>query len=172
MGQMKNRGSILIAVLLTLSLLVILGMAFLSQRSAQYETQVQHRKATQALYLAQSGLSDFRTKCSRDPSFPPARSGDDKYYSYTELLEDSDGNSFGGYTVTVNTAKSVSHAPFLQVRSLGFLDRPDRPEASFEVYGELDFRKEIGSSPKFANPEYLKWTLYQEFNIPEFYNGP
>ena len=87
MGSLSRRdqGSALVAVLLTLTIMMILGMAFLSRKSAQYETVVRATEADQARALAQAGLVDIGIKFAKDRAFPPSRPEGNTIYSYSKI---------------------------------------------------------------------------------------
>jgi type II secretory pathway pseudopilin PulG len=167
MGSLRvARGSTLIAVLLTMTIILILGMAFLSQKSSQYESAVRNREAFQAHALAQAGLVDFRQKMAKDRSFPPKRPEGSDQYQYTEFLTDLADEPYGGYKITVDTSKNIRPYWVIRVTSFGFLGSAETPRSQASIYAEMDAAVQDRSDPGELNPGYREWLIYQNGSGP------
>jgi hypothetical protein len=156
----------MIAVLLTITLIFILGVAFLSQKSAQYETAVRNREALQARTLAESGMVDFRQKLAKDRRFPPKRPDGKEVYQYTELLSDLDGEPYGGYTITVDLTQNIRPFWTLRVTCLGFLGDPEEPTSTSSVYTEWDLAEKDRLDPTLENPSFRTCLVYRRNGGP------
>jgi type II secretory pathway pseudopilin PulG len=171
MGSLRGldslpKGSTLIGVLLTMTVILILGMAFLSQKSSQYESAVRGREALQAEMLAQAGIVDFRKKIAKDRSFPPKRPEGTERYEYTEVLTDLNDAPYGAYKITVDLSRNVSPYWIAQVTSVGYLGSADKPVAQSSIYAELDMAKDDRENPGVPNPRYREWVVFQEGSGP------
>ena len=168
MGPLKpNKGSALVAVMLVLALLLIMGLAFLSQKGGQYEAAVMARASAQARELARAGLADFEVKFAKDRTFPPPRPQTMEQYSYSENLTDMDDNPFGGYNVTVNYDLYRSPYWLLRVNSEGFAGERTDPDARFFIYTEIDMAPEARGAAGTPNPSYRQRIIYREQALPD-----
>ena len=165
-ARCPERGSALIAVLLTMTVMMILGMAFLSRKSAQYETAVRATGADQARALAQAGLVDIGSKFAKDRTFPPARPEGNTIYSYSEDLSDTDGKVYGGYTLTCDSKLAAPPHSICQVTSEGFLGTRASPKARFRIYAEMDMARDLRADSNTPNPMFRRWSLYHEAGLP------
>ena len=168
MGALATRrGSSLIAVLMLITLLLILGIGLLSQKTSQYDAAARRLEASQARQLAQAGLTDCRLKLAKDLTFPPLSGKSNDNFTYTEDLTDLDGNSLGSYSVTVDFA--LDKAPYFicQVRSQGWLGERAAPRSTFAVYAELDMSRTLRSNSAQPNPNYRRWVHYLEEEVPK-----
>lgn len=166
MGALTSRGSALIGVLLVLSLLLVMGLGLLSQRSNLYEEMRRANDAAQARALAQAGMVDAYIKLVKDPSFPQSRPSEDARLTYTETVRDTTGRRVGAYTVVVDTSRRT--APFMVVRvtSTGSLGEGTNPSGRYMIYGELDVSKTLREDPEAKNPHYYKWSFLREQSRP------
>ena len=161
-------GSALIGVLLVLSILLVLGIGLLTQKSHQYEEMSQANNAAQARALAQAGLVDVRTKINKDVTFPPARPSSDKTLTYSEDIHDLDGNLVGSYTVKIDATWQDKPFEVLQITSLGLVGDRAKPKARYTIYAEVDtarFLREVTTEDK-PNPRYYDWTFLKEGSRP------
>lgn len=144
----RHSGSALITVLLLISVLLILGMAFLTQRVQQSRAASAAESAAVARALAEAGLEDARVKLEKDQGFPPTDNDTQLKFSYTEEMTPVGGGAaIGSYTVTVDLEAKEDHSVVV-VHSIGRVANSD-PVVQTELYAELDLSGTISSNPKF-----------------------
>lgn len=134
----KRRGFTLVASLFLLVVLLVLGLAFLGKRVAQYRGAVAVRAAARARAVALAGLEDARVKLEKDALFPPLGSEEQLYFSYTETLRDINGQPAGTYTVTVDSRLDKWPYAVVRLTSVGTVGPVDDPQARRRLYAELD----------------------------------
>ena len=135
----RQRGAMLIASLLIAAILLVAGIGLLAQRSSQARALPERERAVQALLLAQAGLEDCRIKFLRDIRFPPLLVEESqipvnerkRVLSYTELVNDLDGQPYGGYRVEI-LPPVVSNGRH-SIRCTGFVGKEDQPLAIREI---------------------------------------
>ena len=147
----RKGGSSLIAVLMLITVLFILGIGFLSQKSNQYDESTRQLEAAQARQLAQAGLVDCGLKLAKDRTFPPT-----PIFTYNEELGD------GSYSLTVDS--TLSKAPYwiLQVNSEGWLGDREHPHGHYLIYAEMDMSRQLRSNSSLANPDFHHWVHYAD----------
>ena len=128
-----RRGSTLVMALLLSSLLLVVGTANLLEHRARYSARAAAALSVQAEALARAGLEDFRAKLERDPDFPPHDDVTATVFSYTESVD-----GVGGYQVTCDLSLAAPPWQLLQVTSVGWVGRPDSPQAQWALRGEVD----------------------------------
>ncbi|MBI3924721.1 MAG: hypothetical protein HY319_04210 [Armatimonadetes bacterium] len=165
--RVGGRGATLIAVMLLMTVLLILGMAMLSQKSSQYEAAVRAREAAQARAVAQAGLEDARMKLTKDFGFPPVNLSDDEGFTYTEPLTGLDGQEIGSYRVTLDRRLLGPPHLILQITSVGVVGARERPRSRVQLYAEVDMARQDRQNPALANPDFLKWVVYLEQATPD-----
>ena len=99
MARLKLRGVALLGVLLTLSLLLVLSMGYLTQQLHRYRAATQVRLRLLAQSLAEMGWRETEVKLLKDSNFPPAADPDQKVFAYSEPVLDSQGQRQGFYHV-------------------------------------------------------------------------
>lgn len=123
----NNRGSMLMAVYLVITVLMILGAAFMALSSNESRASEVQRKATQAFYIAEAGIErviyDLRQDFVNDASSPSWTDGDingmaigpntSSFYSVPYSAASLNG---GSYAVTL---KNVSGVDDIWIRSTG-----------------------------------------------------
>ena len=150
----KKRGSSLVAALLLLSLLLVLGMALLSQRVSQGRTVVEERLAARARQLALAGIADVQAKLQNDINFPPVLKPQEQVFAYTEAVRSLDGTEvIGYYTVTLEGRYQAAYQ-VLRLRSVGTLGTDLKtPLAESTVSADFDLaaqaRHSSGPNPYF-----------------------
>lgn len=150
----RQRGSLLIMVLLLCVLLVTMGLGFLSSRVGQYQSTLQVALATQARMLARSGIEDARTKLNRDRLFPPS-AGDLQYiFSYTEDYVDGQNQRVGAYRVSVDTSKAFDPEYVIALTSTGLVGPAQAPIArhTYRVLVDID---NVTPSPTYF--QFVRW---------------
>jgi hypothetical protein len=163
----RDGGSAMIAVLLILSILLVLGIGLLSQKSYQYEEMRRANDASQARALAQAGMVDAKLKLLKDQGFPPARPHGETTFSYNEEVTNFDGQVVGAYAVKVFTDASEEPFHVLRVESVGLLGGTSNPRARYQIYGELDIAPVVRNDTlKTVNPNYSRWHYFQEGSRP------
>lgn len=99
----RERGAILVAVLLLAVVFLVGGIALATQQRARYAAVAAEVDALQALTLAESGLEDALVKLQKDPDFPPQGDVEQLSFTYSESVF-TDGRPVGSYTVTVDSS--------------------------------------------------------------------
>lgn len=145
--RIRLRGSALIAVLLLLVVLLILGMAFLTQQSLFYRASSEAQLSVAARAIAEAGLEDARGKLEKDLDFPPEADPDQKIFTYSEVLTDiTDSREIGQYAVTVDFTNKEKNG-IIAVTSVGTLT--GKNNARRILYIELDVSGDILTNPNF-----------------------
>lgn len=169
---MKRRGFMLILSLLLLIILLVLGLGMMGKKVAQYRGAIQVGPATQALAIAESGLTDVLTKLNKDPDFPPAGDQTQSIYTYTENFLDLDGATvLGSYTIVLDCSLMTDPAgtnPYgiYRIYSTGVFGASDRPLAQRRLYAELDAAPWLRSDPSLPNPNHFKLVNFQDLGGP------
>lgn len=164
---MRRRASALLIVMLVMTIMLVTGMAVLSQRSLHYEGAVRARQAAQARVIAEAGLEEATLKLTKDPRFPPAPQATTEVYSYSEEFTDLDGVRIGCYVVEIDNSLRDHPHSILRLRSLGTLGERVRPTAQALVYAEIDLsrteRTPVTGTPA-TNGNFMRRVqfLYQE----------
>lgn len=94
-----RRGVALLGVLLTLTLLLVLALGYLSQQLQRYRAANQVRLRLQAQSLAELGWRETEVKLLKDKNFPPATDPDQRTFAYSEPVMDAAGLRQGYYHV-------------------------------------------------------------------------
>ncbi|MBX3167368.1 MAG: hypothetical protein KF760_08145 [Candidatus Eremiobacteraeota bacterium] len=103
MARIRNvQGVALMGVLLTLVLLLVLGMGYLSQQLQRYRSSVQVRLRLEAQQLAELGWRETQLKLLKDSNFPPSADPDQSEFSFSETIRDSAGKRRGFYHVSID----------------------------------------------------------------------
>jgi Tfp pilus assembly protein PilV len=146
---------VLIAVLLLLVILLILGLAFLTQQSLLYSATSQAQFSVAARAVAEAGLEDARGKLEKDLDFPPAADPDQKIFTYSEPLTDITGTrEVGQYTITIDQTNRKKNG-IIAVTSVGSL--AGTSTARRILYAELDVS---GTFP--ANPQHFTFVHFED----------
>lgn len=162
---MRRRASTLLAALVLLTLIFILGLGFLSRRSAEYQVANLQITRAQARELAMAGLEDARAKLDRDYFFPPQLEVKQRAFQYAELVYDLDDVSLlGSYEVIVDQTYNVEPYRVITVQATGMAGYP--PRSRYQVQAELD------ASPKVRggtadNPDFWKLIRVVEQSQPQ-----
>ena len=129
----------LLMVLMIASLVMVLGVGFLSSNSPRYNASVYARASAQARALAEAGQEDARVKLQKDASFPPISSASQSTYSYRQTLTDDSGNLIGSYVVTVDWTYLVAPYFIITVHSQGLVGaNPAEPLGNCILHARYD----------------------------------
>lgn len=158
---MKRRGVLLVTILFLSALILVLGLAFLSQQSARYRSAQDLALATRAHGLALAGLEGARVKLERDLLFPPLLAEDQREFSYNELVTRLDGELEGQVTVTLDLGYQDEPFQVLVVRSTGLVGSPESPAARRTIEAELDLAPTIRGTVD-PNPDYFRFIRYRD----------
>ncbi|MBN9415008.1 hypothetical protein ABS71_09335 [bacterium SCN 62-11] len=151
---MKRRASTLLAALALLSLILVLGLAFLARRSAEYQVANLQVTRAQARALAMAGLEDARAKLDRDFSFPPQMEVAHRTFQYAELVYDLDDTTvLGSYEVIVDQTYNDDPYRVITLESTGMAGYP--PRSRYRVQAEFDASAKIRGGTA-DNPDYWK----------------
>ena len=155
---MRARGFSLSLILMLSVLMLLLGLGFLNKRVSQYRGALQSSYSLLALQLAKAGLEDARVKLEKCGRFPLGATTDQKFFSYTEILE-PDRES---YTVTLDLA--LVDAPFsiIRITSVGTSGPISQPRARRCLKAELDVSEHLRSNSSLANPDFFQLVHWQD----------
>jgi Tfp pilus assembly protein PilX len=154
-NNQRSKGSALIAVLLLLVILLILGMAFLTQQSLLYRASSEAQLSVAARAIAEAGLEDARGKLEKDLDFPPDADPEQKIFTYSEALTDiTNSTELGRYAVTVDYTNKDKNG-IIAVTSVGTLS--DQSNARRILYMELDVSDDF-----FTNPNYFRVVQFED----------
>lgn len=109
MARLTRRGVALLGVLLTLSLLLVLALAFITQQSLRYQGTVHATQRLLAQSLAETGWRETLVKLRKDADFPPPGDPDQTLFTFSETIRDSAGKKLGSYHVTIDRAPVRDH---------------------------------------------------------------
>lgn len=147
----RKQGFALILALLLTTLLLVLGMAFLSKQSHRYRLARLSADAVIAKNLAYAGMENTRAKIEHDLLFPPP---DERYhdeYSYREEVTDlADPRVVGHYDVTID--RRWMDPPF-QVIVIISEGRPVDSFAIYRIRGELDVSDHVSRN----RYRFIRW---------------
>lgn len=148
---MKRKGFALVLSLLISTLLLVLGMAFMTKQSYRYRLARLSAEAMAAKALAYAGLENSRVKLQHDMLFPPP---DERYhdeYSYREVVCDlGSNNEVGSFDVTVDRRWMDPPYEVIIVTSEG---HPHQSVARYRIRAELDVKDSRSSFWKFVRWE-------------------
>ncbi|MBX3167536.1 MAG: hypothetical protein KF760_08985 [Candidatus Eremiobacteraeota bacterium] len=151
---MRHRASTLLASLALVALVLVLGLAFLTRRSADYQIASLQLHRAQARALSLAGLEDARAKLDHDLNFPPPLELTQKTFHYAELVYDLDEvGILGSYEVTVDQTYNTDPYRIITVESNGMSGFPSR--ASYRVQAEIDASPRVRGGTA-DNPDYWK----------------
>lgn len=143
------------ASLVLLTLILVLGLAFLARRSAEYQVANLQITRAQARAMAFAGLEDARAKLDRDYFFPPQLEIKQKAFQYAELVYDLDDTTvLGSYEVIVDQTYNQDPYHVITVKATGMSGFP--PRSRYRVEAELDASPTVRGGTA-DNPDY--WRL-------------
>lgn len=153
--RLKRRGFLLVFSLLLTVFIAIIALGLMGAKQGNYATSKAVLDAVQARALARSGLDDIWVKLGKDPSFPSGIGDEQKVFSYSEEMLDSDSNPVGSYRVTVDKTFLDTHE-IIVIESTGTAGADIASSTRFTIYAELDVRpgtfafkvREEGSAPR------------------------
>lgn len=153
-----QRGFTLIIALLLMTLFLVMGIGFLSQRRGQQEAVVAAREHLQAREIARTGLENAVAKIARRQSFPPlSESPVQRAFSYTEDVVDLAGSRIGQYTVTLFLEHASPPFSVMRMTSVGSSGPQGNPLARVTLHAELDTAANVrGVTPPVANPNRFR----------------
>ncbi len=148
-----KRGSILVAVLLLLSLLLVIGMALLAKEAFHFGAARRTADSEAAFELALAGLEDMRVKALKDLRFPPARDEAQVTFAYTEEVElVGGGDPVGHYQVTVDRRYEIPPYEVWRIEVVGILGEAVNPRARRTITATFDVALDRGG----PNPNYFQ----------------
>ena len=162
----KERAATLVLALLMMSLFLVMGIGFLTQRSAQNRAARASLDQVQARMLAEGGLQDALSKLKLRHDFPPITDDSQTVFEYTETVRTPTGDALGTYTVEIDT--SYSHRPFwlMRIVSRGRVGDASAPQAEKILYAELDVSEFDRATVRLAvptpNPNYYRCLFVTE----------
>lgn len=155
----------LILSLLLTALFLVMGIGFISQRTAQNRASRAMQARFQATALAEAGLEDAAIKLAKRSNFPPLADETQRVFRYTERLTDETGLEVGTYVVSVDMARSGRPYYIVRLSSTGRIGSVSEPLAEVTLSGEIDIstliRETEVRSPEL-NPNRYKFLYLAE----------
>ena len=148
----NKRVFLLVACLLISSILLVLGLGFLTTKANDLKAAKQVALTAQARSLAWAGLERTRTKLEKDAHYPPPGSEEQLLYSYSEEILDPSGQPVGSYTVVLDQTHVQEPYYRLKIRCTGRVGQLTSPQSRYTLTAELDLDE--------ASPRY-----FQLFNL-------
>jgi hypothetical protein len=146
----KERGFLLVAVLLITVILLIGGMALLTKQSTLYGEGGQVMETAQARSLAWTGLNDAMAKLEKDILFPPERADDQLEFSWSETVTDfTNSEDVGDYSVQLDLRYTEPPYSTIQITSTGRVGGADNPRATKTLVAEIDVRGNPSSNANY-----------------------
>ncbi|MFN8608641.1 MAG: hypothetical protein U0931_13985 [Vulcanimicrobiota bacterium] len=151
----------LVLSLLLCAIMLVAGMAFLSQRASESRWSQQALYALQARCLAEAGLEEARLKLGKCYDFPPTRL-EQRQFTYSEDVAAAHGALPGSYTVTIDWryAQAGEAYQVILVSSTGRLGPRHQVLAQRTLYAELDGAP-TRSGPAL-NPKLFHWIEFRD----------
>ena len=139
----KRRGFALMLALLISTLLLVLGIGFMTKQSYRYRLARLSADAIAAKSLAMAGIENSRVKMQHDLLYPPP---DDRYhdeYSFSEPVYDlNSSRQVGTYEVTVDRRWMELPYEIVIITSVG---HPADSNARYSIRAELDVGESRGT---------------------------
>lgn len=135
---MRRKGFALVLALLISTLLLVLGMAFMTKQSYRYRLARLAADAMVAKSLAMSGYENSRAKMQHDMLYPPPDQRYHDEYSYRESVNDLNSvNEIGHFEVTIDRRWMDPPYEIIVIISEG---HPKNSAAHYRIRAELDVR--------------------------------
>lgn len=135
---MRRKGFALVLALLISTLLLVLGMAFMTKQSYRYRLARLAADAVAAKALAMSGYENSRVKLEHDMLYPPPDQRYHDEYSYRETVHDLNSTTeVGSYEVTVDRRWMDPPYEVLVIISEG---HPVESAARYRIRAEINLR--------------------------------
>lgn len=140
----RERGFALILALLIATLLLVLGIGFMTKQSYRYRLARLSADAVAAKSLAMAGIENARVKMQHDLLYPPPDNRYHDEYSYSEPVYDlnSTTRQVGVYEVTVDRRWMELPYEVIVVTSVG---HPADSNARYSIRAELDVGESRGT---------------------------
>ncbi|MBN9415725.1 MAG: hypothetical protein J0I12_09835 [Candidatus Eremiobacteraeota bacterium] len=139
----RRRGFALMLALLISTLLLVLGIGFMTKQSYRYRLARLSADAIAAKSLAMAGIENSRVKMQHDLLYPPP---DDRYhdeYSFSEPVYDlNSSRQVGTYEVTVDRRWMELPYEVIIITSVG---HPVDSNARYSIRAELDVSESRGT---------------------------
>lgn len=148
-----RRGFALVIALLLTTLLLVLGLAFLSKQSTRYRLARLTSDAVIAKGLALAGMETTRVKLETDLLFPPPDYRFHDEYSYSERVHDLNSSRVvGTYEVTIDRRWQDPPYEIIVVSAEG---HPEGSDARYRIRAELDVCE---TAPR----NFFRWVRWEE----------
>ncbi|MBT9587617.1 hypothetical protein IV102_30020 [bacterium] len=102
--MVRQRGFLMILVLMLCGILLTMGIGFLSTISSRYQSTAQAVLDVQAQALARAGLEEVRLKMNLDAQFPPRGALGQEIFRYSEPVLNPTGNVVGHYDISIDSS--------------------------------------------------------------------
>lgn len=152
----RNRGFALVIALLLTTLLLVLGLAFLSKQGSRYRLARLAADAMVAKGLALSGMETTRVKLQTDLYFPPPDYRFHDEYSFAENVYEmgSTTDVIGTYEVTIDRRWQDPPYEILIVTAEG---HPKESNARYRIRAEIDVTDTDPPPAGRKLYEYIRW---------------
>ena len=151
----RRRGFALVLALLISTLLLVLGIGFMTKQSYRYRLARLSADAIVAKSLAMAGFENSRVKMQHDLLYPPP---DDRYhdeYSFREpVLELGTTQEVGSYEITVDRRWMDPPYEVIVITSVG---HPKDSNARYSIRAELDVNESHFNTGTNTFFRVLRW---------------
>lgn len=144
------------------TILLLLGMGFISSQATAYAGNKQAALASQARQLALAGLEDARVKLELDIDFPPPPGPGQALFSYSELLPlpTSPPNNQGSYLVIVDSSEASTGAKEYRLTAVGSVGPPREPIAQYRIEAAID------NDSSHPQPKFFHYKRFVDEEMP------
>lgn len=142
MIKLRQRGVLLVLVLILVSTMFILAAGFLSTKTREREALIQSRDSFQAQQLAYAGIETVRVRLQNDYNFPPATMGPlQEVFKFTETVMDYDGTTeLGRYQIFCDRRWVDAPYEVLRVTAIGQVGDEDGNPVRHRLIAEFEMR--------------------------------
>ncbi|PIT93931.1 hypothetical protein COU00_01705 [Candidatus Falkowbacteria bacterium CG10_big_fil_rev_8_21_14_0_10_43_11] len=156
-------GVTLILTLIVMSLLLFLGIYFMSFALADYKISFSHAQAVQGYYLAEAGLHEMIYKLKNDDAYRVPFETDSDWSA--TLSRNNVFNTGESYSISIRN-NSQAHAQIVATSSISLLDA-----TSAQRVTQTDVFKALGQSPVQDSSGYADGNIEISASIVNFHNG-
>jgi hypothetical protein len=135
---MRQRGVLLVLVLILITTLFVLAAGFLSKKTQERKAVNLTRDSFQAQQLAFAGLETVRVRLQNDFNFPPATMGPlQEVFKFTEVVRDyDDATDLGQYQIFCDRRWVDTPYWLLRVTSVGQVGDADGNPVRHKIIAE------------------------------------
>lgn len=147
-----------------MSLFLVMGIGFLSQRRSQQQAVQAARLRLQSKEIARAGLEDAVAKLSKRWDFPPISGpAGEESFTYTQELTGAGGQRLGEFTVTLYMDRAVAPYELIRLTSIGRVGETEPAPSQVTLHAELDVAEFVrDTDPPVPNPDHFRVLYIRE----------